>query len=298
MSVAESAQTVSAPAIPDIGKSAGVIRRLLQQRLVPIALCLLGVIVFCAVFAPIVAPYGVNETDARNALSGPSSEHLLGTDRLGRDTLSRLIWGSRISIQVGIIAVGIAMSIGVPLGLISGYFGGIWDAAIMRLMDAAIAFPSLIMALAIIGIFGTGVFQMMFAIGVNSVPTYARLIRGQVLSVREEAYVSAARSIGAPTPRILWLHILPNSLAPLIVQGSLGVGYAILAEAGLSFLGLGVPPPAATWGGMLAQALPLIREAPILAMYPGAAIFVTVLAINVVGDALRDVLDPRLRGSR
>jgi peptide/nickel transport system permease protein len=276
----------------------GTLRRLFQQRLVPVAFAVIAVLVLTAVAAPMITPYGVNETDAVNALQGPSREHLLGTDRLGRDVLTRLIYGSRVSIQVGIIAVGFAMVVGVPLGLIAGYFGGLWDAAIMRIMDAIIAFPSLILALAIIGLFGTGIFQLMIAIGANSVPVYTRLTRGQVLSVREEVYVLAARSVGAPTFRVLRVHLLPNSLAPLIVQGSLGVGYAILAEAGLSFLGLGVPPPTATWGGMLSQALPLIRIAPHLAMYPGLAIFVTVLAINLIGDALRDVLDPRLRGAR
>ncbi len=168
----------------------------------------------------------------------------------------------------------------------------------MRLMDAMIAFPAIILALAIVGVFGAGMVQVMIAIGVGNVPLYARLTRGQVLSVKEQEFVLATRALGAAPPRVLWRHILPNSLSPLIVQGSLGVAYAILAEAGLSFLGVGVQPPTATWGGMLSEGLPLIRRAAFVSLYPGAAIFITVLAINVIGDSLRDVLDPRLRGLR
>ncbi|MSQ30030.1 MAG: ABC transporter permease [Dehalococcoidia bacterium] len=279
-------------------QSRGWLHRLLRQRLVPIALGFLVFLVLSAVFASVVAPYGINETNVQARLETPSAAHLFGTDQLGRDILTRLLYGSRTSILVGVFAVGVAVAIGVPLGLISGYFGGLWDAAIMRLIDALHAFPSLILALALIGIFGQGLPQLMFAIGAGAIPTYARLTRGQVLAVREETYVLAARAVGVPTPLVFLRYLLPNSLAPLIVQGSLGVGYAILAEAGLSFLGLGTPPPSATWGGMLSQALPLIRVAPDVAMYPGAAIFITVLAINLTGDALRDVLDPRLRGTR
>lgn len=287
-----------AVAAPVQSKDPSVLRRLLKQRLVPQALIVLGIIVFVAAFAPLIAPHDPALTNPRNGLAGPSLDHLLGTDRLGRDVLSRLMYGSRISVQVGIIAVGVAITVGIPLGIIAAWFGGVWDTLIMRAMDAIIAFPSIIMALAFIAIFGQGIVMIMIAIGLNSVPFYARLIRGQVLSVREEPYVSAARTIGADNLRIIRLHLLPNSISPIIVQGSLGVGTAILAEAGLSFLGLGVAPPTATWGGMLSEALSLIRVAPELAMAPGMAIFVTVLAINTVGDALRDVLDPRLRGSR
>lgn len=272
--------------------------RLLQQRGVPIAMAILGLLLVLAIFAPMVAPFNPYDTDARNGLQEPSADHWLGTDQIGRDVMSRLIFGSRVSIQVGIIAVGLAMAVGVPLGLSSGYFGGFVDSVVMRLMDVIIAFPGIILALAIVGALGAGIFQVMIAIGVSSVPVYARLTRGQVLSVREQDYVLAAQATGASNLRIVWVHVLPNSLSPLIVQGSLGVAFAILAEAGLSFLGVGVGPPTATWGGMLSEALELIRVAPYLTFFPGLAIFITVLAVNVVGDGLRDVLDPRLRGSR
>ncbi|MDA1003754.1 MAG: ABC transporter permease [Chloroflexi bacterium] len=272
------------------------LRRFFRQRGVPIAALLLGLVVIAAVFAPLIAPYDPIATAPRDSLQAPSGAHLLGTDQLGRDVFSRIIFGSRVSILVGIIAVGVAMLAGVPLGLLSGYFGGLLDHAIMRTMDAIIAFPALVLALAIVGALGPGTFQVMVAIGVSAVPLYARLTRGQVLSIREQDYVHAARALGASNPRVLARHVLPNSLSPLIVQGSLGVAFAILAEAGLSFLGVGVQPPAPTWGGMLSKALPLIERASYLSIFPGVAIFITVLAINMLGDALRDVLDPRLRG--
>lgn len=278
-------------------RAPNLLRRFARQRGVPIAASLLALVVIAAVFAPLIAPYDPIATAPRESLQSPSAAHLLGTDQLGRDVFSRIVYGSRISILVGIIAVGVAMIAGVPLGLLSGYFGGLLDHAIMRAMDAVIAFPALVLALAIVGALGPGTFQVMVAIGVASVPLYARLTRGQVLSIREQDYVHAARALGASNVRLLTRHVLPNSLSPLIVQGSLGVAFAILAEAGLSFLGVGVQPPSPTWGGMLSKALPLIERASFLSIFPGVAIFLTVLAINMLGDALRDVLDPRLRGA-
>jgi peptide/nickel transport system permease protein len=273
-------------------------RRLLRQRMVPVAAGILLLVVVAAVFAPVVAPHDPNSTSPAESLLTASRSHPLGTDQLGRDILSRIIYGARISLMVGFIAVGLAMLAGVPLGLVSGYFGGLTDHALMRLMDAVIAFPQIILALAIVGAFGSGMAQVMVAIGLGSVPLFARLTRGQVLAAREEDYVLAARAIGGTSRRVLFRHILPNTLSPLIVQGSLGVAFAILAEAGLSFLGVGVQPPTPTWGGILSEGLPLVRRAAHPSLYPGLAIFVTVLAINIVGDAMRDVLDPRLRGSR
>jgi len=257
---------------------------------------MLSLVVLCAVFAPLIAPYKPNAINPFNTLRAPSSAHLLGTDQNGRDVLSRVIYGSRVSLTVGFISVGIAVMVGVPLGLISGYAGRLTDALIMRLMDAILAFPALILALAIVAMLGQGLNQLMIAIGVTSVPVFARLVRAQTLSLKELDYALAARAMGAPAHRILSRHILPNTLAPIIVQASLGMAFAILAEAGLSYLGVGVKPPTATWGGMLQTALQVITKAPALSIFPGVAIFVTVLALNLVGDALRDILDPRLRG--
>ena len=296
MAAQTGAAELEGPLAFEIRQSPGFLRRFSRQRGVPIVAGLLGIVVIAAITAPIIAPYDPIATAPRESLQGSSLEHLLGTDQLGRDVLSRIIFGSRISIMVGVVAVGLAMAVGVPLGLISGYFGGLIDHVIMRTMDAVIAFPALVLALAIVGALGPGTFQIMVAIGISSVPLYARLTRGQVLTIREQDYVHAARSLGASDLRVIARHVLPNSLSPLIVQGSLGVAFAILAEAGLSFLGVGVQPPSPTWGGMLSKALPLIERAPLLSIYPGIAIFVTVLAINTLGDALRDVLDPRLRG--
>jgi peptide/nickel transport system permease protein len=275
----------------------GFTRRFVRQTGVPLAGAIIILVILAALFAPLIAPYDPIDTAPRESLLSPSADHLLGTDQLGRDVFSRIVYGSRVSILVGIIAVGVAIVAGVPLGLISGYFGGLVDHAIMRAMDAIIAFPALVLALAIVGAVGPGTFQIMVAIGISSIPLYARLTRGQVLAIREQDYIEAARSLGMSNARLLWRHVLPNSLSPLIVQASLGVAFAILAEAGLSFLGVGVQPPSPTWGGMLSQALPLIERASHLSIFPGLAIFITVLAINMLGDALRDVLDPRLRGS-
>ena len=296
MAAQTGAAELEGPLAFEIRQSPGFLRRFSRQRGVPIVAGLLGIVVIAAITAPIIAPYDPIATAPRESLQGSSLEHLLGTDQLGRDVLSRIIFGSRTSIMVGVVAVGLAMVVGVPLGLISGYFGGLIDHVIMRTMDAVIAFPALVLALAIVGALGPGTFQIMVAIGISSVPLYARLTRGQVLTIREQDYVHAARSLGASDLRVIARHVLPNSLSPLIVQGSLGVAFAILAEAGLSFLGVGVQPPSPTWGGMLSKALPLIERAPLLSIYPGIAIFLTVLAINTLGDALRDVLDPRLRG--
>lgn len=271
-------------------------RRLGQQRGVPIALGLLVLVVLAAVFASVIAPYDPDATNAFNVNKAPTGAHWLGTDAYGRDIFSRLIFGSRVAIEVGAIAVSLAIAGGVPLGLCAGYFGGLADMVIMRLTDVVIAFPAIILALAIMGTLGAGIPQLMVAIGFSAMPLYARLTRGQTLSVREQDYVLAARAMGGTDIRLLRRHILPNVLSPLIVQGSLGVGFAILSEAGLSFLGVGVKPPTATWGGMLSQGLSLIRVSPYVTIFPGLAIFITVLAINTIGDALRDVLDPRLRG--
>ena len=271
-------------------------RVLFQDPVTATATVVLLLLLMLAVTAPLIAPDDPSEIDAFGALKGPSADHWLGSDENGRDVLSRLIYGTRISLAVGLISVGIALLVGIPIGLASGYFGGLVDSVCMRLMDALLAFPAIILALAIVAVLGSGIFQLMVAIGVTSIPVYARVVRAQVLSLKSRDFVIAARSSGAATERILFRHIFPNTLGPIIVQASLGMAFAILAEAGLSFLGLGVQPPTPTWGGMLQKALPRIHNAAFLSVFPGIAIFITVLAFNILGDALRDILDPRLRG--
>lgn len=273
-----------------------VVRRLVSDPVTAVAIGILVALVGVAVAAPLLAPQDPSTIDPFNTLAHPSSAHWLGSDENGRDTLSRLIYGSRVSLVVGLISVSIAVTVGVPLGLAAGYAGSYVDGFTMRCMDAILAFPAIMLALGIVAVLGSGLFQLMVAIGVTSVPLYARLVRSQVLSLKQQDFVLAARSVGVPVPRLLFRHILPNAIAPIVVAGSLGLAFAILAEAGLSFLGLGVPPPTPTWGGMLQKGLPRIYQAKELSIFPGIAIFLTVLALNIVGDALRDALDPRLRG--
>lgn len=273
-----------------------VARRLVSDPVTAVAIGVLVALVAIAIAAPVLAPKNPSAIDPFNTLAHPSSAHLLGSDENGRDSLSRLIYGSRVSLVVGLISVSIAVLVGVPLGLAAGYAGGHVDSFIMRCMDAVMAFPAIMLALGIVAVLGSGLYQLMVAIGLTSVPLYARLVRSQVLSLKQQDFVMAARAVGVPVPRLLLRHILPNAVAPIVVAGSLGLAFAILAEAGLSFLGLGVPPPTPTWGGMLQKGLPRIYQARELSIFPGIAIFITVLALNIVGDALRDALDPRLRG--
>ena len=252
--------------------------------------------VLSALLAPIIAPLEPEAMDFDYLLSGLSGEHLLGTDQLGRDTLSRLIYGARIALLVSVGSIGLGVLIGVPLGLIAVYFGGWTDDIIMRLMDSLVVFPSLLIAVALAAALGGSVTTIIIAIGVANVPWMARVIRSQGLSIREMDFVAAAEAGGMSPARIIFRHILPNSLAPVIVQSTLSMGYAVLVEATLGFIGVGVRPPTPTWGNMLYDAFPMLEQQPMLSIFPGLAIFLLVLSFNFVGDALRDVLDPRLKG--
>ena len=252
--------------------------------------------VLSALLAPIIAPLEPEAMDFDYLLSGLSSEHLLGTDQLGRDTLSRLIYGARIALLVSVGSIGLGVLIGVPLGLIAVYFGGWTDDIIMRLMDSLVVFPSLLIAVALAAALGGSVTTIIIAIGVANVPWMARVIRSQGLSIREMDFVAAAEAGGMNPARIIFRHILPNSLAPVIVQSTLSMGYAVLVEATLGFIGVGVRPPTTTWGNILYDAFPMLEQQPMLSIFPGLAIFLLVLSFNFVGDALRDVLDPRLKG--
>ncbi len=273
----------------------GVMRRLLRSKFAVLGGTVAILIGLAAILAPLVAPYEPTKQDILSMLQGPTRAHWLGTDELGRDTFSRIVYGSRVSLMVGVIAVSISLVTGSALGLLAGYGRGLVDTLIMQLMDGLLAFPTLVLALAITAMLGPSLNNAMIAIGVTGVPTFARLVRGQVLALRDLDYVQAARALGASHTQIVLKHILPNTLAPIIVQTSITIPAAILAEAGLSFLGLGIQPPTPSWGAMLNTARGYIQMSPWLALAPGGAIFVSVLAFNFLGDALRDTLDPRLR---
>lgn len=281
---------------PPISPWADVRRQLLRDRLAVLGIIILFLLILTAVFAPLIAPFDPYEMNLGGNLKPPGVDgHLLGTDELGRDIFSRLIYGSRISLTVGLIVVGIAGTIGVTLGAISGYYGGVVDNVIMRVVDIVLAFPFLVLAIAVVSIVGANLTNMMIVLGCVSWIGYTRLVRGQVLALREQQFVTAARAIGAGDLDIIFNHILPNTLGVIIVQATFGVAVAILAASGLSFLGMGAQPPTAEWGAMLSDAKKYMRHHPTMAIAPGMAIMITVLAINFVGDALRDALDPRLR---
>ncbi len=270
-------------------------RRLLKNKAAVCGMCIIVLLVVVAIFAPVIAPYEPNKIDMTARLSGPTANHLLGTDNFGRDVFSRIVYGARISLYVGFVAVGIGALFGGALGAIGSFYGGRLDNIIMRCMDILLAIPSVILAIAIVGAMGASLFNLMVAVGISYMPRYARVVRASVLSVRRQEFVDAARVTGASDLRIIVENILPNCMAPLIVQCTLGVAQAILAAATLSFLGLGIQPPDAEWGSMLSDGRQFLRNAPYLTIFPGLAIATVVVALNLFGDGLRDSLDPKLR---
>lgn len=259
------------------------------------SIVVLGIIVVVALLAPWIAPYGINQIDVTRALQPPSAAHWMGTDDLGRDILSRIMVASGTSLQIAVVSVLFAFGLGVPIGIVSGYVGGIIDAVLMRCVDVMFAFPVLLLALAIVAILSPGQLTTMIAIGVVFTPIFARVARASTLSVRVEPFVQVSKTMGTPGWWILVRHILPNITGPVVVQTSLSLAFAILSEAALSFLGLGIQPPNPSWGGMLFDAQGFLSQAWWMSVFPGAAIFVTVLAFNLLGDGLRDVLDPKQR---
>lgn len=259
------------------------------------SIVVIAIVIGGAAIAPLWTPHDPNSVDAASRAVGPSFQHPAGTDVLGRDVLSRLMVGARPTLQVGLIAVSLACLVGVSIGLGCGYWGGWVDSVGMRVMDTVYAFPALILVLGLVAVLGRGIAPIGMAIAVVNVPVFARVTRAQVLTVRTRDFVRAAEAVGASPLRVLVRHIAPNSWAPVLVQATVLVGYAILIEASLSFLGLSVPPPAPTWGGMLEAGFRYINQHPLLSVTPGIAIFVVVLACNLLGDALRDFLDPRVR---
>jgi len=272
-----------------------LLRQAARTRLGPLGVVVMLLAIAVAVFAPVISPYDPLKQDLGNTLARPDRAHLMGTDNVGRDVLSRMVWGTRVSLMAGFGSVALAMVTGGLLGLLAGYAGGRTDGLVMRVMDAVLSFPPLVLALALGAVLGAGLTGVVIALGVVYTPTFARLMRGQVLTITARDYVEAARALGAPGWRVAWHHVLPNAAAPIVIQASLSVAFAILAEASLSFLGLGIQPPGACWGSMINAGRGYLQQAPWIVFWPGAALFVTVVGLNFVGDAVREALDPRLR---
>lgn len=273
-------------------------RRFARNRLAVAGLAVFLLLVLSALLAPYLAPHDPNLQDWKIRLQPPSAEHPFGTDEFGRDLLSRTLYGGRVSLVAGIVPVVIGASAGTLIGLVAGYMGGRWDQVLMRLLDVLLAFPMIFLALAIVGTLGPGLLNAMLAVAVVSLPGYARLVRGQVLTLRERDYVVAAQAAGATHGRVLLRHLLPNILSPLLVQATLSVGSAILTTASLSFLGLGTQPPTSDWGEMLASGRQYLPEAWWLAVFPGLFVMLAVLSVNLLGDGLRDYFDPKAKNER
>lgn len=289
----------ASPKPEEAPKQAAFLRLLLRNRLAAIGLLFILLWTLAAILAPWIAPYKPDVPDMTAKLQAPGSAHLMGTDNFGRDIFSRVLYGARISIWTGLIAVGISFIIGVPLGGIAAYYGGKTETIIMRILDVLLSFPSLVLSMAIAASIGAGLSSAMIAVGIVGIPEFGRLMYGQTVSLREKEYVEASRSIGVKDRVILTRHILPNALAPLLVQATLGMGFAILTASSLSFLGLGVKPPTAEWGAMIAEGREYIISGQWwLVTFPGLGIATAILGFNLLGDGFRDVLDPRLRSSK
>jgi peptide/nickel transport system permease protein len=294
MAVAETTDSVALE-LPEESPGARAWRRLIRRKSAVLGLAIIVLFVLIAVFAPLIAPYDPTQQAWTSIRKPPSLQHWFGTDESGRDLFSRVIYGSRASLLAGVVSISIALSLGVPIGLLAGY-GGTWvDGIISRVTDAMLAIPFLILAIALAAFLGPSLENAMIAIGVTATPIFVRLTRGQVMAVKVEDYVEAARAVGNPPVRIAVKHILPNIMPALIVQATISIATAIIAEASLSFLGLGQQPPAPSWGSMLNTAQRFLTNAPWMAVWPGLAIFLAVLSFNILGDGLRDALDPRER---
>ncbi len=274
------------------------LRTLFRNRSAKAGMAIVLLAIFTASFAPLIAPYDPLKANLREMLQPPSLRHPLGTDELGRDILSRIIYGSRISLTLGVVSVGIGLMGGLPLGAVGAYYGGAADLIIMRFIDILLAFPAILLAIVVVSILGPGLYNAMIAVGVAQLPIYARLIRSVVLSIKEKDFVEAARALGAGDSWILFRHIVPNAMAPIIVQATLNIASAILSAAALGFLGLGAQPPTPEWGTMLSKGRVYLRVAPHVTTFPGLAILLTVLGFNLLGDGLRDALDPRMVRTR
>jgi ABC-type dipeptide/oligopeptide/nickel transport system permease subunit len=274
------------------------LRRLRRNPTAVAGIIIVGGLVLAGILAPWLTPFDPNHQDLRMVLKAPSWLHPLGTDHLGRDLLARILFGARLTLFIGTFAVVVGLAVGVPLGVISGFYRGVTDMLIQRVMDLMLAFTSFLLALALVSLLGVGVTNVIVAVGIATIPRFARLVRSSVLTIREISYVEASRAMGSADHRVLWRHVLPNALAPVIVQATLSMGTAILTAAGLGFLGLGVQPPTPEWGAMLGEGRNYIFTRASVTTFPGLAIFLAVMGFNLLGDGLRDALDPQLRGSR
>ncbi|MDR7521978.1 MAG: ABC transporter permease [Armatimonadota bacterium] len=273
----------------------GVWRRLRRHRTAVVGLAVLAAFLAASLLAPVLFVEDPNEVNFDRVLQPPSRAYPLGTDQLGRNLLARIVYGARVSFLIGILAVGLSAALGVPVGLVSGYYGGVVDLAVQRVVDLLLAFPGFLLALTLIAVLGVGVTNVVVSVGLATAPVYIRLVRGVALSIRSQIYIEAARAVGVPEARIIGRHVLPNSLPPVIVQSTLQLGTAILTAAGLGFLGLGVRPPTPEWGTMLGEGQTYLFSSWYIATFPGLAIFLSVMAFNLLGDGLRDALDPRMK---
>jgi peptide/nickel transport system permease protein len=282
---------------PHVNELRRFLKVFLSRAVVIFGFIIIFVLLVCSAFPGLVAPYDPNEQNLIDHLLPPSGKHLLGTDALGRDLLSRIIFGARTAVVIGFVALGIAAALGMILGLTAGYFGGLAYAIIMRFVDALMVFPPILLALTIAGLLGGGMKMVMIALGIGMMPGFARMMCGQAISIRENDYVLATRSMGASNIRIMFRHVLPNAFPPMIVLMTMMIGMVILAEAGLSFLGIGIAEPTVAWGSMVNDGYKYLLLRPIFSIAPGIAIILVVYAFNMVGDGLRDAIDPRLRGT-
>ncbi len=270
---------------------------LFGRKIVLVAAVVVGFFLLCAVASPLIAPYDPNAIDLTSMLEGPSAEHIFGTDQHGRDLFSRIVYGSRMAFLVGVLAVLVATVIGVFIGLVAGYFGGGVDSVLMRIIEAEMSIPGIMLALALVATFGNSTGMLIFILGFSAIPPYARMMRAQVLSVRELDYVASSRIIGNSDLKTMLRHVFPNCLSPIIVLMSQSIGATILSEASLSYLGAGIMPPTASWGKMVSEGYQYLTTSPLFALLPGVAVILLVLSFNILGDGLRDALDPRMRGN-
>ncbi|WP_394788596.1 ABC transporter permease [Rhodoferax sp.] len=288
------AAATTPPPLPQLQRFR-LLRRFASNRLAVVGAAIIAALILVALLASTLARFDpIFDQDYGNILGDPNAAHWLGTDDLGRDIYTRMLYGSRISLQAALIAVGLAFTVGVPIGIVSGFYRGVVDMLVMRVVDALQAFPSLILALALAAALGGGFYNAMVAVGIGFTSSFVRLARGQAMTIRNLDYVMAARSVGAGDLRIMWRYVLPNSLAPLVIQATFAMGSAIIAEAGLSYLGLGARPEDPSWGSMLHIAQGYLNTNPMLALWPGMAIFIVVLGFNLLGDGIREVFDPKL----